>query len=108
MCPGRDNGMSLSQLSKKTGIDNAAISRLENGVASNPTLLTLLSLANGLGKRVVVKLVDAPAAKPKRRRTGCGSSPIGMMDRNQLLGQRDPAASNSCSSLETVGDSDAD
>ncbi len=63
-------GMSLAQLSKKTGIDKAAISRLENGVASNPTLLTLLSLANGLGKRVVVKLVDAPAAKPKRRRTG--------------------------------------
>ncbi|HUY35006.1 MAG TPA: helix-turn-helix transcriptional regulator [Pirellulales bacterium] len=52
----------------RAGTDKAAISRLENGVASNPTLLTLLSLANGLGKRVVVKLVDDPAAK--RRRTG--------------------------------------
>jgi ribosome-binding protein aMBF1 (putative translation factor) len=52
-------GWSLADVAARTGMDRAAISRLENGQVENPTIGTLQTLAFGLGKRLVVKLEDA-------------------------------------------------
>jgi ribosome-binding protein aMBF1 (putative translation factor) len=52
-------GLSLSDLAARTGMDRAMISRLENGQIDNPTIATVTRYAKALGKRVVVSLVDA-------------------------------------------------
>lgn len=49
----KDSGMTQKELSEKTGINQADISKLENGTA-NPSLRTLQRLANGMG--MVLKL----------------------------------------------------
>ena len=49
-----------TDLSDMTGMDRAAISRLENGQLGNPTISTMNRCAEALGKRVVASLVDAP------------------------------------------------
>jgi len=56
-------GLTLAEVSEKTGIDVGAISRIESGKADNPTIETLLRLASGLGKRIVCSLVDLHAGK---------------------------------------------
>ncbi len=50
--------LSLSAVHKLTGIDTAAISRIENGLNMNPTIETLSRLAIASGKRVKLELVD--------------------------------------------------
>ena len=52
-------GLSISDLAERTGMDRAMISRLENGQIDNPTIATMSRYANALGKRIVVSLVDA-------------------------------------------------
>jgi ribosome-binding protein aMBF1 (putative translation factor) len=52
-------GMTLAQLSKRTKIDQAALSRLENRSHANPTLDTLYRIADALGKRIRCELQDA-------------------------------------------------
>jgi ribosome-binding protein aMBF1 (putative translation factor) len=52
-------GLSISDLAERTGMDEAMISRLENGHVDNPTIATMTRYAKALGKRVVVGLVDA-------------------------------------------------
>ena len=47
-------GLSLSDVEKKTGIGRAALSRLENETELNPTVVTLTRYAEALGKEVVV------------------------------------------------------
>ena len=54
-------GLSISDMADRTGMDRAMISRLENGQLGNPTLATVGRYAQALGKRVVVTLVDAAA-----------------------------------------------
>src|SRR5437868_11883523 len=54
-------GLSLSDLSEKTGMDRAMISRLENGQVDNPTIATIGRYARALGKRVMVRLADTDA-----------------------------------------------
>ena len=49
----KDSGMTQKELSEKTGINQADISKLENGTA-NPSLRTLQRLADGMG--MVLKL----------------------------------------------------
>ena len=49
-------GMTQRDLAEKTGIDQAAISRIESGRA-NPTLNTLDALAEGVGASLLVRLV---------------------------------------------------
>ena len=49
-------GLSLAALAKRTGIDKAALSRLESGKQANPTLATLSRYAAALGKEVCVAL----------------------------------------------------
>ncbi len=53
-------GLSLSDLAERTGIDKAALSRLENGRQMNPTFFTLARYAHALGKHVTWSLVDSP------------------------------------------------
>lgn len=48
-------GLSLTDLAARTGIDKAALSRLETGRQGNPTLETIFRYVNALGKRIVVE-----------------------------------------------------
>lgn len=45
-------GLSLADVSERSGIDRAAISRLENGHVANPTVDTLARYAAALGKNL--------------------------------------------------------
>ena len=47
-------GLSLSDVERRTGIGRAALSRLENQTELNPTFVTLTRYAEALGKEVVV------------------------------------------------------
>jgi transcriptional regulator with XRE-family HTH domain len=51
-------GLSLADLTKRTGMDRSAISKLESGQRPNPTLDTLVRYAEAVGKRLVVQLAD--------------------------------------------------
>ncbi len=51
--------VTLAQLAERTGMDQAALSRLETGKADNPTLDTVFRVAAGLGKTVGCVLRDA-------------------------------------------------
>ncbi len=50
------SGMSQQELSARTGITQADISRMEHGNA-NPSIRTLKRLAMGLGKRLQIQFV---------------------------------------------------
>lgn len=52
-------GLSLADIHDRTGIDRAALSRLENSEDANPTLATLERYAEALGKRMVVLLSES-------------------------------------------------
>lgn len=52
-------GLSLADVSQRTGMSRGAISRLENLVDRNPTMATLSRLADALGRRVVISLERA-------------------------------------------------
>ena len=47
-------GMSLADVADRSGIDRAALSRLENGRQLNPTVNTLSRYARALGKRLAL------------------------------------------------------
>ncbi|MBQ7656918.1 MAG: helix-turn-helix transcriptional regulator [Clostridia bacterium] len=51
-----DSGLTQKQLSERTGITQADISKLENGNA-NPSLRTLQRLATGMGKQLRLEFV---------------------------------------------------
>jgi DNA-binding XRE family transcriptional regulator len=51
-------GLSLADVAERTGIDRAAICRLENGQHQNPTIGTLNRYADALGKRLSFQIVD--------------------------------------------------
>ena len=53
-CERQSQGLSLSDVEKRTGIGRAALSRLENETELNPTVVTLTRYAEALGKEVVV------------------------------------------------------
>src|SRR5260370_12082217 len=53
-------GLSLTQVADRSGIDKAALSRLERGLQPNPTIETLCRYAAALGKRMVWQLADDP------------------------------------------------
>lgn len=61
-------GISLRQMARRMSMDVAALSRLENGVNSNPTLETLFRYANSLGKKVLVQLVDSPKSTRRKKK----------------------------------------
>ena len=51
-------GLSLADINERTGIDRAALSRLENNEDANPTLHTLERYAEAVGKQMVVLLSE--------------------------------------------------
>jgi DNA-binding Xre family transcriptional regulator len=55
-------GLTLAELADRTGIDAAALSRLETGKQANPTLDTLYRIAHALQKAVVCGLRDLPTS----------------------------------------------
>lgn len=46
-------GLTQQELAERTGIQQANISRIENG-NGNPSLATLTKIANGMGKKLVI------------------------------------------------------
>jgi hypothetical protein len=54
-------GLTLAEVTQRSGIDAPALSRLENGQNPNPTLATLTRVARSLGKRIHWSLEDGPA-----------------------------------------------
>ncbi len=51
-------GMSLADLTSRTGMDRSALSKLETGQRPNPTIETLSRYAEAVGKRLIVSLAD--------------------------------------------------
>ena len=51
-----ESGLTQEELSKRSGINQANISKLEHGNA-NPSISTLQKLAKGLGKKLVISFV---------------------------------------------------
>lgn len=51
-----EQGLSLSDLTRLTGMDRSALSKLETGQRLNPTVETLVRYAEAVGKRLVVSL----------------------------------------------------
>ncbi len=61
-------GLSLAAVSKRSGMDQATISRLENGKKPNPTVDTLWRYAHAVGKQLVLTHTDAaPKARNSRK-----------------------------------------
>src|SRR4051794_29196442 len=52
-------GLSLADLSRLTGMDRSALSKLEIGQRPNPTVETLARYAEAVGKHLVISLADA-------------------------------------------------
>jgi DNA-binding XRE family transcriptional regulator len=53
-----EKGLSLADLTKLTGMDRSALSKLETGQRPNPTVETLARYAEAVGKRLEVSLKD--------------------------------------------------
>lgn len=60
--------LTLAEMEERTGIAQAALSRLETGKAANPTIDTIYRISAALGKSVGCFLRDAP---PLPRRPEC-------------------------------------
>lgn len=52
-------GLSLADLEQRTGIAMSNLSKLENAEEPNPTIATLATYADALGKKLVISLSDA-------------------------------------------------
>ena len=52
-----DLDITQKELALKAGLTQANVSKIEKGI-SHPTIETLLKLANGLGKRLVIRIED--------------------------------------------------
>ncbi|QDV39658.1 helix-turn-helix domain-containing protein [Tautonia plasticadhaerens] len=53
-------GLRLSDVSERSGIDRSTLSKLETGEVANPTVGTLREMARALNKRLIWSLEDAP------------------------------------------------
>ena len=51
-----EKGLSLADMTRLTGMDRSALSKLETGQRPNPTIETLIRYAEAVGKRLVVSL----------------------------------------------------
>ncbi len=56
-------GLSLADVQQATGIDRAALCRIETGENGNPTVNTLLRYARAIGRKINVALVEADSVK---------------------------------------------
>ncbi|HEX5443610.1 MAG TPA: helix-turn-helix transcriptional regulator [Pirellulales bacterium] len=59
-------GLTLAEVSRRCGIDQPALSRLENGHNKNPTLDTLWRYAAAVGRRLVLCTEMIPDTRPVR------------------------------------------
>jgi hypothetical protein len=57
-------GITLPELSRRTGIGKGALSRLENDPAPNPTLRTLHRYAEAINREIVVQLIEPASEAP--------------------------------------------
>jgi DNA-binding XRE family transcriptional regulator len=53
-------GLTLAEVSKRTGMDQATLSRLENGRHANPTVDTLWRYAHAVGRQLVLGHAEGP------------------------------------------------
>ena len=60
----------MAEVSARCGIDQPALSRLENGHTPNPTLDTLWRYAAAVGKRLVLSAEDISEARPVSSNAG--------------------------------------
>jgi DNA-binding XRE family transcriptional regulator len=60
-------GLTLAEVSRRCGIDQPALSRLENGRNTNPTLDTLWRYAAALGRRLIITTEAIRDTRPRRR-----------------------------------------
>ena len=58
-------GLSLADLSERTGIDRSALSKLENRKNLNPTFATLARYADAVGQRITLGLTSAEPLRPQ-------------------------------------------
>jgi DNA-binding phage protein len=63
-------GLSLADVARRSGIDRAAVHKLEIGLNRNPTVETVSRYAEALGKRIAWAITDRTATPP----TSIGSS----------------------------------
>ena len=69
-------GLSISEVARRSGLDRAVVSRLENGKQDNPTVATLMRYAGAVGKRFLWSYEDLAIkvssgnGKANRRKTG--------------------------------------
>jgi DNA-binding XRE family transcriptional regulator len=57
-CERERQGLSLTDMAKRTGIDRSTISKLETGKIPNPTVSTIRTYARALGRRLAWTLQD--------------------------------------------------
>lgn len=65
-------GLTLAEVARRCGIDQPALSRLENGHNKNPTLDTLWRYAAAVGRRLLLTtetIANTRPAKKKNKRT---------------------------------------
>lgn len=55
-------GVSLSEMEKRTGISKSALSRLENEPNANPTVSTLMRIAEALGREITIQITNPKEA----------------------------------------------
>ena len=55
----QDKGLSLADVTRLSGMDRSAFSKLETGQRPNPTVETLMRYAEAVGKRLVLTIADA-------------------------------------------------
>jgi DNA-binding XRE family transcriptional regulator len=55
----KDRRLSLADVARRSGIDKAALSRIENGQNTNPTIGTLETIARSIGTRLQFRLEAA-------------------------------------------------
>lgn len=51
-------GVSLAAMEERTGMAKSNLSKLENAPDANPTVATLVTYADALGKKLIITLVD--------------------------------------------------
>ena len=55
-----EQGLSLADVSERSGLDRALLSRLENGKILNPTMATLWRYADAIGTQVTLAVEPSP------------------------------------------------
>ena len=73
-CAREEAGLTLAEVSRRCGIDQPALSRLENGHNKNPTLDTLWRYAAAVGRRLVLTTEAIRDTRPGKGKAGRGAA----------------------------------